>query len=950
MSTKIIKYHKRYIVRKHNKALSDIYKILTELITNSDESYQRLLSKNIEVNHAKKISIFINRNNKLVQIVDCAEGMSEVEMDNNVSQYGSEKSGQVKGHAGRGLYGQGLIDVLFLNDSNRSRLYSIKNNKACVGEFWYNDSDQAYDIKPIDSNQLALLRKKFDIPKNGTIIEFNLSDKINLPKYQNLYQRLSSAYMLRFINSNSDREIYLTEIEKNKKPITKKIEYTFIEKKYPKDSTLLLNDKKFFKYDKFPSPIEIDIKIFKAEFDLKQKIGDDANGLLIYDNDNDNSVYDLDLFGFENSPGANNIFGYIKLKNIRNLIESKLKEKDPEEILTDTRDGFDKSHKFYKQFSLQIKDLLTPIFQNLHHVNSDESTESEETKKKHQEVFNKLNEFYSNLVDDKNSGTFDDGKKELIHGIKFVRDNIKITAGRTYSLKLKVNTNDFSKKAKIFLDCNEKNINFSPRTITLSQEYADDSGMIYKTIAIKSQIPNLVGTLFARCEEEIANCVIQTLQTELYYPEDGIGFDPSSFYAIVNKKSKLHLFIDLKKVKDGKIIQVESDNHSIELLNEALTVPEEKIANTQNTSIVIDFVGTETEEQGIITAKVDGYETSAEIFVNEKNETINHGNNKGIFRGWKFDIMPEQLQADLAKYGEDEGYIKINKVNPINIQYFGSSPIRSDVDKSIITQLYLSELILNVALNHSVSEAYSKGNLGQQSDDPYTEISRHINLKKIEIGSQIYGLFVNKNLYNNYQNFLTIENDNKDANVLISRINSLDGRLKEMIEMRFGLNDNRKHTLDEIAIKYQLTRERIRQIINSALPKLYKDDEIITYDEVLKEENTAHDDEANVDFIDRFEKSLGSVTESIIEKVAKFYGIKVSDIKGISRKKEYVFPRQIAMYFIREKLKYSFPVIGGLFGRDHTTVMHSCNQVQKIQIKNKDITEEIKRLESNLSI
>ena len=400
MSTKIIKYHKRYIVRKHNKALSDIYKILTELITNSDESYHRL-AKDIEVNHVKKIEIIINRNNKLVQIIDCAEGMSEKEMDDNVSEYGAEKSGEIKGHKGRGLYGQGLIDVLYLNDSSKSRLYSIKDNKACVGEFWYNDNDQAYDIKPLDNGQLNFFRQNFDIPQNGTIIEFNLSDKINLPRYQNLYQKLSGSYMLRFINSNSDREIYLTEIEKNKKPIKKRIEYAFIEKEYPKNSSLLLSDKKFFKYDKFPNPIEIDIKVFKAEFDLKQKIGDDANGLLIYDNDNDNSVYDLDLFGFENNPGANNIFGYIKLKNIRNLIESKLKEKDPEEILTDTRNGFDKSHKFYKQFSLQIKDLLTPIFQNLRHISNDESTESEETKKKHQEVFNKLNEFYSNLVEDK---------------------------------------------------------------------------------------------------------------------------------------------------------------------------------------------------------------------------------------------------------------------------------------------------------------------------------------------------------------------------------------------------------------------------------------------------------------------------------------------------------------------------------------------------------------------
>lgn len=950
MSTKIIKYHKRYIVRKHNKALADIYKILTELITNSDESYQRLVAKKIEANHEKKIEVIINRNNKLIQVIDCAEGMSEKEMDDNVSLYGSEKSGAKKGHKGRGLYGQGLIDVLYLNDSCRSKLYSIKNDKMCVGEFWYNDSDQAYDIKPLDNKKLKLFRQKFGIPKNGTIIEFNLSEKINLPHFQNLCQRLSSSYMLRFINSNPERKIYLTEIEKNKKTIKQTIKYDFIENQYPEEASLVLNEQRFFKYDKFPSPIEMDIKVFKTEFDLKQKIGDDANGFLIYDNDNDNSVYDLDLFGFENNPGANNIFGYIKFKNVRNLIELKLKEKDPEEILTDTRDGFDKTHKFYKQFSLQIKDLLAPVFQNLRHVSNDTSAESEETKKKHQEVFNKLNEFYSNLVEDKNAGTFEDDEDELIHGIKFVRDNIKITAGKTYSLKLKVNIRDFHKKAIVYLDCNEKGISFSPKKIILHQEDEGEDGMIYKAITIKSQSPSLVGTLIAKCEEKNTNCVIQTLQTELYYPENGIGFDPSNFYAIVNKKSKLHLYLDLKKVKIGQIIKIKSDNNSIELLKENLIVPKERIADTKNSFIDVDFIGTKINEHGIITANVGEYEALAKISVNEKSEIIKHGGNKGIFKGWKFDVMPEQFQADLAKYGEDEGFIKINKSNPINIQYFGSSPIRSDIEKSIILQLYLSELILNVVLNHSVSEAYAKGNLGQQSDDPYTEISRHINLKKIEIGPEIYNRFVDKNLYNNYQNFLVAENHNKDANVLISRIDSLDGRLKEMIEMRFGLNNNRKHKLDEIAIKYQLTRERVRQIINSALPKLYKDNEIITYADVSGGEVVTEENDDKIDFIDHFEKSLNSAVDNIIEKVSRFYGIKTSNIKEDSRKKEHSFPRQIVIYFLREKLGYSYPMIGQILGRDHTTIMYSFDQIKELRSKDEKINEEIKLIESSLPL
>ena len=55
-------------------------------------------------------------------------------------------------------------------------------------------------------------------------------------------------------------------------------------------------------------------------------------------------------------------------------------------------------------------------------------------------------------------------------------------------------------------------------------------------------------------------------------------------------------------------------------------------------------------------------------------------------------------------------------------------------------------------------------------------------------------------------------------------MNSLKQREKEIIEYRFGLNgnDGREYTLDELGERYNLTRERIRQIEGRALKKLYR--------------------------------------------------------------------------------------------------------------------------------
>ena len=62
--------------------------------------------------------------------------------------------------------------------------------------------------------------------------------------------------------------------------------------------------------------------------------------------------------------------------------------------------------------------------------------------------------------------------------------------------------------------------------------------------------------------------------------------------------------------------------------------------------------------------------------------------------------------------------------------------------------------------------------------------------------------------------------------------------------------------------------------------------------------------------------------------VADYYGISVEDMKSKRRDKHIVFPRQVAMYLIREETPSSLPVIGQAFGRDHTTALHSIDKIQ----------------------
>ena len=88
----------------------------------------------------------------------------------------------------------------------------------------------------------------------------------------------------------------------------------------------------------------------------------------------------------------------------------------------------------------------------------------------------------------------------------------------------------------------------------------------------------------------------------------------------------------------------------------------------------------------------------------------------------------------------------------------------------------------------------------------------------------------------------------------------------------------------------------------------------------------------------------------IIEEVGKFYNIPSYAIRGQGRTKDTVLARQIAMYEIRRMTNLSLKEIGQEFGgRDHTTVMHSLERIEK-QIKSSpEIAETIKDINANIN-
>jgi chromosomal replication initiator protein len=89
--------------------------------------------------------------------------------------------------------------------------------------------------------------------------------------------------------------------------------------------------------------------------------------------------------------------------------------------------------------------------------------------------------------------------------------------------------------------------------------------------------------------------------------------------------------------------------------------------------------------------------------------------------------------------------------------------------------------------------------------------------------------------------------------------------------------------------------------------------------------------------------------QAILDAVARFYDIKLTDLLGKRRHKSVALPRQVCMWLARRHTRHSLEEIGGyLGGRDHTTVMHAIRTVDSKQRADDRLRADVERLQGLL--
>jgi chromosomal replication initiator protein len=91
--------------------------------------------------------------------------------------------------------------------------------------------------------------------------------------------------------------------------------------------------------------------------------------------------------------------------------------------------------------------------------------------------------------------------------------------------------------------------------------------------------------------------------------------------------------------------------------------------------------------------------------------------------------------------------------------------------------------------------------------------------------------------------------------------------------------------------------------------------------------------------------------KDIVKVISDFYSVEEGSIYEKTRRKEVIKPRQIIMYILREDFNISYPSIGEkLGGRDHTTVIHSCEKIKEDLKNDQTLGQELSQIRNLLSV
>lgn len=99
------------------------------------------------------------------------------------------------------------------------------------------------------------------------------------------------------------------------------------------------------------------------------------------------------------------------------------------------------------------------------------------------------------------------------------------------------------------------------------------------------------------------------------------------------------------------------------------------------------------------------------------------------------------------------------------------------------------------------------------------------------------------------------------------------------------------------------------------------------------------------------QETMAATPEAVLKAVVDTLRIPLEDLRGNSRRREISLARQIGMYLMRHHTGLSLPKIGEVFGgKDHTTVIYSCEKITELQRSDPGIAQTLRQLSDRINL
>lgn len=692
---------------------------------------------------------------RTLEIVDHAEGLTADELKAAFEEFAADKTAVSKGKPGRSLFGRGVSDVLL--GHRHGTFFSYKNGILSKIEFSFDPSVDATPkaiVETLGKPTAADLRDLHLKPgENGSCVRVVLAEDCRIPEEGSLGAALSQFYMLRLIHADPNIKIRLHRYRAGKKVTQEVLSYDF-----PIGDVI----ERFAFRIEAPVPsapvpaLEVEGVVCRAN--VKGQLPgveareQRANGLLIVD-DTD-AVLDLTLLPeYERAPYLANIFGIVRVKNMRKAIEWFLNN-GKDSPLTTTRDGFDTKHELTKLLFTELEKRLLPVYRREEERFNKGFGETvpTEVRQRITDALKELNRLLREVVGEGEDGERD-GELDPVLPLQFVPRRTRLFVGRPRRVRLFLQRALAGDSGAIVYETSNPKIKVKPLSEDVASGRRVDDYLVYD-LTLECGDLHETGKVVALAEgkEGMYDASIEILDVvagAAIMPPEEMEFRPQEAHGQPNRVNTIALAVNASLIPLGRkiVLRTPKVQGAIGLVQQGKRRPSVDVvfdkshllAGTQVGRIPISWQGTAWGQSATLearTKKPGGGEVYAEgrIVLEEPEDS------GGMVRDVQYRDLGNDKCSDLV-----DGIVYINSRHQLNRFVFG--PTQKEylerIGEDPTAQYRFASLVLEQAVYRLAEEQHRENRL-VLGGSPVTDLRKFVDEHTQKFSPKILNKFVTR--------------------------------------------------------------------------------------------------------------------------------------------------------------------------------------------------------------